>query len=62
MSDNPERRLQEHNSGAAKYTKGHKPFTLVYKEKFLDRKSARLREKYLKTGHGREDLKKIIPP
>lgn len=62
LSRNPEKRLQGHNSGISKYTKGHRPYELVYIERFFDRKSARDREKYLKTGHGKEELKTIIPP
>lgn len=62
ISRNLEKRLQEHNSGESKYTKGHIPYALVYKEEFPDRITARAREKYLKSGHGREDIKKLIPP
>ncbi|MDP2941126.1 MAG: GIY-YIG nuclease family protein [Candidatus Omnitrophota bacterium] len=62
ISQDPEKRLQEHNSGTSKYTKGHRPYKLLCKEEYCDRIVARGREKYLKTGHGRDEIRKIIPP
>ena len=53
-------RLQEHNSGKTKSTKGYIPWKLVYFEKFGTIEEAVLREKFLKTGSGRELLKKIL--
>ena len=61
ISKNPENRLKEHNAGDSKYTKGHRPYELVYKEKCSSRALARSREKYLKSGIGREFLKEVIP-
>ena len=60
ISKNPYKRLKEHNSGGSKYTKGHMPYGLVYQEMYSDRVSARFREKYLKSGEGRELLKSFI--
>lgn len=54
------RRLEEHNSGKVKSTKGFMPWNLVYFETFETREEAVLREKYLKTGIGREFLKEKI--
>lgn len=54
------RRLKEHNSGLSKFTKAYKPWKLVYKEEFESRQEARNREKYLKSGFGREFLKNIL--
>ena len=62
VSKNPEGRLKEHNFGDSKYTKGHRPYVLVYKEELANRILARNREKYLKSGIGREFLSKVIPP
>ena len=62
MSENPERRLLDHNSGMAKSTKHRRPFEIIYKEKCADRISARKKEKYLKSGVGREFLKQYIMP
>jgi len=54
------KRLAEHNSGRCRYTSGHKPWRLVYKEKFALRSGAVKREKFLKSGQGRKYLDKII--
>lgn len=56
------RRLDQHNRGsmATPSTKNRGPFVLIYSEECHDRKSARTREKYLKSGSGREFLKAII--
>ena len=60
MSKNPEKRLLEHNSGMTKSTKLRKPFKIIYKEECLSRDNARKREKYLKSGFGREFLKQYM--
>ena len=60
-SDNPLVRLnQEHNKGKVRYTKGHMPWVLVYKEEFATRSEAMKREKFFKTGNGRSYVKKQI--
>jgi putative endonuclease len=55
-----ERRLAEHNSGKTKYTRLTKPFELVYKEGYNTSLEAARREKFLKSGKGRELLKEIL--
>jgi putative endonuclease len=52
-----EKRIKEHNSGKTKSTKGYMPWKLVYFETFETREESVLREKYFKTGSGREFLK-----
>ena len=52
-------RLSEHNSGKVRYTKGRKPWTLIYSEVFNSRSEAVKREKYLKSGQGRKFLDKL---
>ena len=59
MSDDPERRLREHNAGFTKSTKGRRPFRIVYQEQFDSREEAREREKYFKAAAGRRFLKTI---
>jgi putative endonuclease len=59
LTNNLERRIQEHNSGKSKSTKSYTPFRLIYCEKVGIRIEARKREKYLKSGSGKEFLKKI---
>jgi putative endonuclease len=57
MTENLERRLNEHNSGKTKSTKGYRPWILVHSEVHPDRITARKREKYLKSGVGKEYIK-----
>jgi len=59
-TSNPKRRLLEHNNGKSKYTQYTKPFELVYCEKFKTLKEARKRERFFKSGQGREFIKKIL--
>ncbi|MBM3425926.1 MAG: GIY-YIG nuclease family protein, partial [Bacteroidetes bacterium] len=59
LTNNLERRIQEHNSGKSRATKSYTPFRLIYSEKVGARIEARKREKYLKSGIGKEFLKKI---
>ena len=56
LTNNLERRLLLHNSGKVKATKNRHPFELIYFEKFEDRTRAAKREKFLKSGKGREYL------
>ena len=54
------KRLNEHNSGKTKSTKGYKPWKLIYFEKFETIEETVLREKYFKSGIGREFLKEML--
>ncbi len=57
LTDNLEKRLKQHNLGQNKSTKGFMPWKMVYYEEFQTREEARIREKYFKSGKGREFLK-----
>ncbi|TPV34077.1 GIY-YIG nuclease family protein [Paucihalobacter ruber] len=57
-----EERLKEHNSGKTSSTKGYRPWVLVYHEEYDSEREAIEREKYFKTGSGREYLKNKIRP
>ena len=57
ISNNPPRRLYEHNLGNVFSTKGYRPWKLIYKEKAEGRVKARVREKYFKSGCGKAYLK-----
>ena len=59
MTNDLERRIAEHNNGVNKSTKAYRPFKLIYSETFPDRISARAKEKYLKSGIGKEFLKML---
>lgn len=57
---NLEKRLNEHNSGMCRYTSGRMPWQLVYKEEYLTRSEAVRRERFFKSGKGREQLKLML--
>ena len=57
-TDDLERRLREHNSGKSKYTRNVRPLQLVYNEECASRLVARRRERFLKSGQGREYVKR----
>ncbi|MBI2446869.1 MAG: GIY-YIG nuclease family protein [Parcubacteria group bacterium] len=59
LTNNIERRIKQHNDGKEKTTRAYSPFRVIYVDKFEDRKSAREKEKYLKSGTGKEFLKKL---
>jgi len=59
LTSNFERRIREHNNGEVFSTKGHLPYRLIYKETCQDRIMARKREKYWKSGTGKEKLKAL---
>jgi len=60
MSGNVERRVSEHNNGYVFSTKAYRPWLLVYSEAVTSRIEARKREKYFKSGSGKEFLKSIL--
>lgn len=53
-------RLNEHNSGKNRFTKGHRPWKLIFIEEHPDWKAARIKEKYLKTAAGKKWLQKYL--
>ena len=52
-----QRRFSEHQHGKNKTTRAYKPFDLILTETFETRMEARHREKYLKSGIGKEWIK-----
>ncbi len=53
-------RLRRHNLGDYKYTKGHRPWKLIYHEAMGSRSEAVKKEMFLKTGVGRKMFKELI--
>ena len=53
------RRVWEHNEGLVKSTWRRKPLELEYYEEFENKRDALIREKFFKTGQGREFLRRI---
>lgn len=60
LTNDIERRFHQHQNGENKTTKPYLPFVLFYKEHFTTRPEAREREKYLKSGVGKEFLKQTL--
>ena len=58
--EDAEERLRRHNKGDYRFTKGHRPWELVYKENYETRSEAVRRERFLKTGQGRVFLNTIL--
>jgi len=58
LTNSPRRRFLQHQNGKEKTTSYYKPFKMILLEKFDTRSEARKREKYLKSGVGKEFLKK----
>jgi putative endonuclease len=60
LTTNLKRRLQQHARGEVKSTKNRRPLKLIHYEYFICKKDAEAREKFLKSGFGRDQLKKAI--
>ena len=48
------KRFKQHNDGLSNFTSKHIPYTLIYYEAYVNTHDAYLREKFLKSGRGRE--------
>ena len=55
-----EKRLKSHNAGYNKATKPFRPYDLIFYEGFRNRKDAKSREVYLKSGWGVRSVKKML--
>ena len=60
QTENLQRRLLEHESGLARYSRGRGPWEIVLTEKYATRAEAMRRETFLKSGQGRSFLKSIL--
>ena len=60
LTQNVEKRLEDHNSGRVFSTTPFRPWRIIYKEKVIGIIRARVREKYFKSGCGKEFLKNIV--
>jgi putative endonuclease len=56
----PIKRLVKHDRGDVKSTKAYMPWKLIYFETYLNRSDAVGREKFLKSGSGRNFLKRQL--
>ncbi|MBI3484214.1 MAG: GIY-YIG nuclease family protein [Acidobacteria bacterium] len=53
-------RVSQHNEGISSPTKHWRPWELVHSEEFKTRAEAMRRERFWKTGRGREELKLLL--
>ncbi len=54
------KRFKDHNNGRSLATKPFRPYRLIFYEALLDRRDAKNRELYLKSGWGLRSIKKIL--
>ncbi len=59
MTTDLEARIARHNSGREKTTKPYRPFELIFTERCGNWAEGRKREKYWKSGVGKEQLRKL---
>ena len=59
VSEEPLRRLEEHNSDRSRYTSGKGPWELVYTEQLPTKRDALIREKQIKKWN-RETIERAI--
>ncbi|MDQ2658739.1 MAG: GIY-YIG nuclease family protein [Bacteroidota bacterium] len=60
LTDNLERRLSQHNNGQNRTTRPYAPFVLIWSNGYPTRAEARKKEKYLKSGTGKEFLRGLM--
>ena len=59
MTRDVNKRFKRHNAGREKTTRSYAPFQLIYTEECKNRIEARKREKYWKSGVGKEQRRRI---
>ena len=62
LTSDLESRIARHNKGYEKTTKPYRPFVLLFSEQVNTRTDAREREKYWKSGIGKEKLRRLRSP
>lgn len=60
FTENLKDRLATHAKGRVPSTRLRLPFKLIHYEYFINSKDAKAREKFLKSGFGRDQLKQIL--
>ncbi len=59
-TNNLKRRFKQHSSGLVNSTKNRLPLKVIHYEYFLTKEEAKQREKYLKGGNGRKEIKILL--
>jgi len=64
ISENPKKRLMEHNQGKLKITSNKKPYKLIYTKEYINYQSARKHEIWLKKKNKvyKNKLAQLAPP
>lgn len=62
FTTNLKARVLSHNVGVKGWTLRGRPWVLIHSESFADERDARDREKFFKTGAGRDYIKQYILP
>jgi putative endonuclease len=57
--ENVDERVRRHNTGHSKTTRHGIPWTVLLSESFLTREEAVRKERYYKTGRGRDELRRL---
>jgi putative endonuclease len=57
LTNSINRRFKQHQQGKSRSTRAYCPFKLILKERYNSRIEARVREKYLKSGIGKDWIK-----
>ena len=60
FSSDLKKRFRHHNDGGNTSTSKYRPFKIVYYEGYLSEKDARRRERFLKSGRGREIIEQQL--
>ena len=59
-TNNIKRRFEEHKTGKVESTKNRRPLKLIYYEAYIEKTDAQNREVFLKSGSGKNFLKKQL--
>lgn len=60
FTTNLKNRLENHNRGEVNSTKYRRPLKLIHAEYFINEEDAKAREIFLKSGFGRDNLRKFL--
>ncbi|HQW06828.1 MAG: GIY-YIG nuclease family protein [Flavobacteriales bacterium] len=59
LCNDAQARIARHQGGRERTTRPYRPFVVLITEEYVDRTNARTREKYLKSGVGKDYLRGI---
>ena len=60
VSDDANRRLEEHNAGKVKSSRPYRPYKIIHTESFAELTEARQKERFYKSTTGRRRLREIV--